>query len=202
MKKPYAAARSHRRFNDGLSVVVALVALYILLSPLMPHLMLWWAQRTDDTDGYVYQTQLVETASDNTKPIPNDNRLVLPTIQLDEEVHEGDSHTTLRKGLWRRPHTSTPDQGGNTVIVGHRFTYNDPSVFYHLDRIELGDRFPLYWQETEYTYEVINITVVSPLAVEIEGPTDQPMLTLYTCTPVWSAAQRLVIQARLIEDII
>lgn len=191
---------THRRCNDLLSLVVAGVALYILALPLLPQLELWWAKQTSTTGGYAYQTTLKPEQSKPAKPIPKENRLVLPTIRLDEEIHEGANFSTLKKGLWRRPHTSTPDKGGNTVIVGHRFTYGDPSVFYHLDKIKQGDRFPLYWQGREYVYQVDTITVVSPLDLEVEKNTAKPMLTLYTCTPLWSAKQRLVIRAGLVGE--
>lgn len=194
--------KKHRLFNDVLSIVVALVALYILVLPLTPQLTLWWHKRNDKTGGYVYQTRLTEdpAVEEIQKPIPEGKRLVLPTIQLDEEVYEGAKFWTLSKGLWRRPNTSTPDKGGNTVIVGHRFTYNGPAQFYHLDKIKVGDKFPLYWEGVEYDYEVIDISVVSALALEVEAPTEDPILTLYTCTPLWSAKDRLVIKSRLIEE--
>lgn len=194
--------KKHQRFNDILSIVVVFVALYILVLPFVPQLTLWWQKRNDKTQGYVYQTRLTEdpAVEEVQAPIPEGKRLVLPTIQLDEEVHEGEKFWTLSKGLWRRPNTSTPDRGGNTVIVGHRFTYNGPAQFYHLDKMQIGDKFPLYWEGVEYDYEVFDISVVSALEVSVESPTDDPILTIYTCTPLWSAKDRLVIKSRLLED--
>lgn len=192
---------THRRLNDLLSLLVAGVAIYILVLPLLPHISLWINKKTDKTQGYVYETKLVAAPSTAAKPIPKENRLVLPTIQLDAEIYEGKGFWTLNKGVWRKPYTSTPDKGGNTVLVGHRFSYSKPSVFFHLDKIKEGDRFPLYWNGQEYNYEVSSIQIVSPLALEVEKNTDEPVLTIYTCTPVWTAKQRLVIQAKLIKDL-
>lgn len=175
----------------------------MLVLPLWPHISLWWDKRNDTTGGFTYQSRLIEAPDESApppKPIPQDNRLVLPTLQLDEEVHEGNGSWVLSEGLWRRPHTSTPDKGGNTVIVGHRFTYDDPSVFFHLDKINIGDKFPLYWEGIEYNYEVIDVKVVSALAVEVENQTEDPILTLYTCTPIWTSRDRLVIVSQLIEE--
>lgn len=206
MRLPNPKHITHRRFNDALSIVVGAAALFILLSPLIPYVSLWWAQRTDKSGGFVYDTKLVPADSpkinkDDLKPIPKENRLVIPSMQLDEEIHEGKYASTLNKGVWRKPYTSSPDKGGNTVLAGHRFNYSKTSVFYHLDKIKQGDRFPLYWNGQEYNYEVSNILVVSPLALEVEKNTEEPMLTIYTCTPVWTSKQRLVIQAKLIEDL-
>lgn len=192
----------HRAFNDILSVIVGLVAIYILVIPILPQIQLWWDKRNDKTGGYVYETKLVDKPEikKEQKKIPKGKKLVLPTIQLNEKVHEGPNFWTLEEGLWRLPHTSTPDKGGNTVIVGHRFSYSDPAVFYHLDKIKVGDKFPLYWDGTEYDYEVFDISVVTALDLSVEAPTDESILTMYTCTPLVTATHRLVVKSRLIED--
>lgn len=205
MKSNTSAAKVHQSFNDFFSIGLVVLALYMLVLPLWPHVSLWWEKQNDTTEGFTYQTRLIERDEANAhtpppEPIPQDNRLVLPTIRLDEAVHEGTGSWALNKGLWRRPHTNTPDQGGNTVIVGHRFTYDSPSVFFHLDKIKVGDKFPLYWDGVEYNYEVTEVKVVSPLAVEIENQTERSILTLYTCTPIWTSKNRLVIVSQLIEE--
>lgn len=194
---------THRRLNDFLSIFIVLFALYIILLPIVPIITLWIAKNNDETNGYVYQTNLQTDpiVTKKAKKIPTDNRLVLPTIQLDEAILEGNSFHTLERGLWRKPYTSTPDMGGNTVIAGHRFTYKNVAGFYHLDKIKLGDEFPLYWSGKEYDYKVVEIKVTSPMAVEVEHNTKEPTLTLYTCTPIWSPTQRLVVVSHLITEI-
>lgn len=191
---------THRRINDMLSLIVIGIAMYILLLPAIPYVQLWLGKMNDHTGGYVYQTKLTTEESADRKPIPKENRLVLPTIQLDQEIHEGESFETMSRGLWRRPNASTPDKGGNTVIVGHRFTYSDPAVLFHLDKIKIGDAFPVYWLGKEYDYQVSDIRVVSPLAVEVESPTADPLLTIYTCTPIWTGTDRLVVKASLTKE--
>ncbi|HYF04875.1 MAG TPA: hypothetical protein VEA59_01755, partial [Patescibacteria group bacterium] len=42
------------------------------------------------------------------------NLLSIPSIGIDSEVFEGRTESTLLKGIWRIPTTSTPDKGGNT----------------------------------------------------------------------------------------
>lgn len=119
-------------------------------------------------------------------------------MQLDAEVFEGASIYTLNKGLWHRPNTSTPDKGGNTVIAGHRFTYTNPhGILYYLDKVSMGDEIGLYWNNVRYLYKVTEIKVVEPTAVQIEDNTADARLTIYTCTPLWSPHQRLVVIAKL-----
>ena len=53
------------------------------------------------------------------------------------------------------------------------------------------------WEDKEYDYKVTSIREVPPTAIEIEAPTDANIVTLYTCTPLWSAKNRLVVVAEL-----
>ncbi len=189
-----------RIFNNFLTVAVVLVGLYLIVTPFLPQL-LFWLQSKNNDNSVPYQSVLNEEEDNDDKPIAKDNRLVIPQMSLDGAVHEGRYASTLKKGIWRRPKTSTPDKGGNTVLVAHRFTYRSPSVFYHLDKLKQGDEFSLFWNEQEYTYRVREIKVVEPTAIQVEDNTDEPILTLYTCTPMWTAKQRLVVVADLIKDV-
>jgi sortase A len=103
---------------------------------------------------------------------------------------------SLRLGVWHLPYTSTPDKGGNTVLVGHRFTYAGPAVFYHLDKVQVGDDVTMQWQNKTYTYTVTEVKVVPPTETSVEANTKDPQLTIYTCTPLWTAKNRLVIVAK------
>ncbi len=191
-----------RTFNNGLTFVVLSVSVYIIVLPFLPFLTLWWSEFTDSSNGYRYDSQLARDAgqTDNLTPPPENNTLVIPGIQIDHSVTEGADISALSvDGVWRRPNTSTPDQGGNTVMVAHRFSYSEPATFYHLDKVDVGERFAVWWEQEEYVYEVFDVSVVPPTAIEIESQTDEPIVTLYTCTPVWTAAERLVVKARLVN---
>jgi LPXTG-site transpeptidase (sortase) family protein len=183
-----------KRINDYLTVVLVIIILYILLAPLLPQVSFWVKSKATNTEDTV---SAVEGKKEN---IPSENMLVIPSMYLKEEIHEGAYADTLSKGVWRRPHTSTPEQGGNTVLAGHRFTYHGQAVFYHLDKVSLGDSIVIFWNGAKYEYKVNNIQEVSPNAVEIEKDTDTPLLTIYTCTPLWTVERRLVIQAQLVEQ--
>lgn len=126
---------------------------------------------------------------------PQDNRLMIEKIGVNVPINEGNDLSALNNGSWRRPNTSTPSDGGNTVIVGHRFTYTGNDIFYHLDKVSLGDNIRVWWQGKSFDYTVRTVEEVEPTAIEIEAPTENEQLTLYTCTPLWSAKNRLVIVA-------
>ena len=129
------------------------------------------------------------------------NRLVIPTIGVHIGIVEGSDESVLYRGAWRRPNTSTPDQGGNTVITGHRFHYIPPNnrTFYNLNKLEKDAKVFVFWDEKEYIYKVYDKFLVQPEQTEIEEPMDENILTLYTCHPLWTADQRLVVRAKLLE---
>ncbi len=193
-----------RTFNNYLSGIVVLLGLYILITPLAPNVMFWLRKKLDSNHGYVYRSNLTKNeapdVNNDTLPPPPNKRLYIPSMQLDVEVHEGATAATLSKGVWRRPRTSTPDRGGNTVLVAHRFDYNKDAPFYHLDVMKNGDKFAVFWNGKEYDYEVTEVKVVEPTEVSIENNTKEPRMTLYTCTPLWTAKQRLVIVSKLISE--
>ena len=192
-----------RHFNNFLTFIVLVLSAYMIAFPFLPYFDLWRDQLADNTGGVRYTGLLAvengEAENLNLSEPPEENRLVLPGITLDEEIVVGDDPDNIHRGAWHRPMTSTPDQGGNTVIVGHRFSYNSPATFYHLDKMEIGDTFAIWWEGKEYVYRVRQTRVVDATAVEIEDNTDEPIATLYTCTPIWTATERLVIIGDLLN---
>jgi sortase A len=173
--------------NNCISWVVIGLAFYILCTPFLP-----------DVEYHISKT--VEAASPSVEKkeelIPEENRLVIPEIGVNAPILESNSAEILDKGIWRRPNTSTPVMGGNTVLVGHRFMYTSgPTTFYLLPKMKVGDLITVYWNKTKYVYVVKSMEVVPPTAIEVEAQTAEPILTLYTCTPLWNPTQRFVIKA-------
>lgn len=189
-----------RHVNTGLLVAIVLINGYIIAAPLAPAISFWWSEHTNHTSQKL-STQLHTPRTHHsgaTTPVPAGHRLVIPSMQLDAEVFDGTSIYTLNKGLWHRPNSSTPDAGGNTVIAGHRFTYTNPhGILYYLDKVKVGDELGLYWNNVRYLYKVSEVKVVEPTAVQIEDNTPDARLTIYTCTPLWSPHDRLVVVAEL-----
>ena len=186
-----------RTFNNLFSVVVILLGLYISISPFLPQI----AYLTRDTSpeaGVPYGGALASSVGASVESsLPKENRIVIPSIQVNEPIIESSSINAIKDGgTWRRPKSSDPTRGGNTVIVGHRFYGNNVSTFYHLDKVLSGQKLAVYWQGVEYMYEVVETKVVEADQVQIESPTADARLTLYTCTPIWTAKQRLVVIAK------
>lgn len=198
-----------RKLNRVLLVLIIAINAYTLGAPYLPRLDYLWRQHTNHNAGMPYQSKLAPadkpsapaaTPAPAPAPIPQDNRLVIPKITLDQAVLQGSSAYTVNRGVWARPQASTPPDGGNTVLVGHRYTYSGPAVFYNLDKLAVGDKIIMYWQGQEYDYAVSSTKVVEATDLAVESPTAAPRLTLYTCTPLFSFTQRLVIVANPIKE--
>lgn len=133
------------------------------------------------------------------RAVPEGNRIIIPKIDVDMPILEGTNEkTSLDKGAWKMPSTSSPDQGGNTAITAHRYKNKPPSkeTFYLLDKLEIGDTFTINWNGLAYKYQVKEVKVVKPTAVDVLNNTEQPVVTLITCTPLFTTKLRLVVVAQ------
>ncbi len=123
--------------------------------------------------------------------------LSIPAIGVDQVVVEGVGLAQLAVGPGHYPGTPLPGEPGNAAIAGHRTTHGRP--FYDLNALAVGDRVVVTTVQGTFTYRVTRSEVVAPTDVAVLDPSSVPELTLTTCTPRYSAAQRLVVVARLIS---
>ncbi|MDP3970656.1 MAG: sortase [bacterium] len=134
---------------------------------------------------------------------PAENRLVIPQLGVDAEILESETLDILwnHSGVWHEPETFNPDTGGNMVIAGHRFQYRPPNntTFYNLHHLEYGDRFIVYWNQKDYIFEVTEKIVVSPVETSVRwSDPEKSEVTLYSCDPIGSTKNRLIVKAQLI----
>ena len=121
--------------------------------------------------------------------------LRIPSIDSENPVREGTERDVLSDSLGHESGTAFAGEEGNCVIAGHR-NYNFGKYFNRLDEVEIDDFIYLDSATETYTYVVTDIQVVDPTDVEILEPIEgKETLTLYTCTPIYIATQRLVIIA-------
>lgn len=129
----------------------------------------------------------------------------IPDIGVDSIVVNGVSRDDLRKGPGHYPDTPLPGQEGNSAIAGHRTTYGAP--FGDLDQVAVGDSIIVRTLQGTFVYRVTEQIIVDPNDLSVLDPVredpDDPTgpyaatLTLTTCNPKYSAAQRLVVKARI-----
>lgn len=156
-----------------------------------------------------------EPAAAATEPVPVAEgdaalEIEIPEIGVDKIVVEGVSIPDLRKGPGHYPDTPMPGEIGNAAIAGHRTTYGQP--FHDLDKLEDGDEIVTRTLSGTFTYEVIGTEVVAPAAVDVLAPPAEntyvagkphgdAIITLTTCNPKYSAAERLVVWGALKTDV-
>lgn len=123
--------------------------------------------------------------------------LQIPRIGLDKVVVEGVTGPDLRKGPGRYSDSPLPGQAGNAAIAGHRTTYGAP--FLDLDQLAPGDEILVTTVLGTAAYRVdAEPFVVAPEQVEVLTDYGDNRLTLTTCNPKYSEAERLIVTASLV----
>ena len=139
-----------------------------------------------------------ETAPTQTDPAVDQpvGLLSIPKIGLLDAIVEGVGEAQLEQGPGHYPGTSLPGESGNVAIAGHRTTYAHP--FYNLDALSPGDVIYILTAQGLFQYTVNGSQIVAPTNVSVLNTVSgKSTLTLTTCNPRYSAAQRLVVTAVL-----
>jgi sortase A len=124
-------------------------------------------------------------------------RIRVPAMGADYVMLEGTDPGTLQRGPGHYPDTKLPGQGGTAAIAGHRTTYGAP--FNDIDAVEKGDEVVLEMPYGTFTYEVTGTEIVEPTETEIVRDVGYEQVVLTACHPLYSAAERYAVFAKLRE---
>jgi sortase A len=119
----------------------------------------------------------------------------IPVIGVNQVIVQGTNEADLRLGPGHYGGTPLPGERGNASIAGHRTTYGHP--FYNLDAVKVGDPIVLTTLQGIFVYDATRSSVVQPTDVGVIANGPANLVTLTTCNPRYSAATRLVVQAKL-----
>ena len=118
-------------------------------------------------------------------------------------VVNGSTLELLKSGPGHYPLSDRPGGAGNLAIAGHRTTYGAP--FWSVNELIEGDTIHvLDRQGREWTYAYREQRIVAPTDVWVVG--EDPLgdgsatITLTTCHPRGSAAERLIVFGELLDD--
>lgn len=126
-------------------------------------------------------------------------RITIPRLGVDAIVVEGTSPGALRAGAGHYEGSALPCERGNAAIAGHRTTYAQPFADLHL--LRAGDRIILATPVGRCTYRVVvSPWRTHPRDLEVLGHVNGSVLTLTTCDPPGSSAERLIVRARMVES--
>ncbi|HVO41877.1 MAG TPA: class D sortase [Aggregatilineales bacterium] len=146
-----------------------------------------------------YQLQLEATYIPPTSSPEGPTRIVIPKLNVDQQVVSGDGWEALKLGVGHHPGSANPGQPGNMVLSAHDDVYGE--IFRYLDRLESGDEVTVYTLTQHYTYVVQSRQIVPPTATEILGSQGSvKQLTLISCYPYQKDTQRIAVFAILKES--
>jgi sortase A len=132
-------------------------------------------------------------------------------------VVEGTSAADLERGPGHYPFSALPGHVGNFAVAGHRVGKGEP--FLNLDRLRPGDPVVVETASRWYVYRVLARNggpagvpwreIVDPgdgaVVDAVPGHPDYRarwrLLTMTTCHPKFTAAQRMVVHARLVTSV-
>lgn len=174
-------------------------------------LMLFCAYLLWGTGAYTQRQQLLlqrELAAEKSRTAPPEPKagqafalLRIPRLGRDYRyaIVEGVAADQLKKGPGHYPDSAMPGEVGNFVLSGHRTTYAAP--FNEIDELERDDEIIVETREARHTYRVTSQDVVRPDEVEVLAPVPgkpdirpiRAFITLSTCHPEYSAAERLIV---------
>jgi sortase A len=124
-------------------------------------------------------------------------RIEIKKIGASFDVVQGTDTASLEKGPGHYPDTAFPGLGETVAIAGHRTTYLAP--FRHIDSLSPGDKIVLKMPYAQFTYVVQYHKIVLPTALWVTNNVGYDRLVLSACNPLYSAAQRIIVFARLQE---
>jgi sortase A len=125
-------------------------------------------------------------------------RIRIPKIKANFVVVDGTDTASLRKGPGIYEVVPFPGAPGTTAIAGHRTTYLAP--FRNIDQLARGDKITLEMPYARLTYEVENKRIVAPTELSVVKRVGFDRLVLSACHPLYSAAKRIVVFARLVGE--
>jgi sortase A len=124
-------------------------------------------------------------------------RIVIPAINVDARVVQGDTWEQLKKGAGHHIGSANPGERGNCVISAHNDIYGE--IFRDLPKLELEDEIIVYAGAQPYRYKVVSKRIIEPTQVEVMAPTPDPIVTLITCYPYRINTHRIVVVAALVQ---
>jgi sortase A len=127
-------------------------------------------------------------------------RIIIGRIGLDMVVLQGTTTSDLEKGPGHYDaasgeSTGLPGMGGVVAIAGHRTTFLHP--FRYINNLKAGDYITVEMPYGTFHYRIYDHVVVPSNDWQILQHKPFEDLVLSACNPLYSAAQRWVVYARL-----
>jgi LPXTG-site transpeptidase (sortase) family protein len=130
-------------------------------------------------------------------------RINIPKINVKLPIYHGTSDEVLANGIGHLQTSSLPIGGENTraILSGHR-GMAEADMFTRLDELGVGDLIFIEVLNEKLAYAVTDTQVILPEETEtLDIVAGEDMLTLVTCTPIYTNTHRLIVNAKRIDYI-
>lgn len=199
------------KFLKALAIILELSAIgllfYLIISPVSPEIeYLFYNNKAESRNLEKVKEETAVIAGNLPKSdyAVSQNRLIITKIGVNAPIIQTDSENEgLNKGVWLMPQGVTPGKTGNTIITGHRFKYLPPNntTFYLFHKLEVGDIVSIIWDKENYYYKIKEIKIVDETDLSVYDGSNDSILTMFTCHPIYSSQKRLVVISSPIENI-
>jgi len=122
-------------------------------------------------------------------------RIKIARIGVDTVIVDGTDKASLRKGPGIYDEAPFPGAPGTVAIAGHRTTYLAP--FRRVDKLRPGNEIVVEMPYGRFVYRVQQTRIVRPSEVSVVRRVGYDRLVLSACHPLYSAAKRIIVFARL-----
>lgn len=130
-------------------------------------------------------------------------RINIPKINVKLPIYHGTSDEVLANGIGHLQTSSLPIGGENTraILSGHR-GMAEADMFTRLDELIVGDLIFIEVLDEKLAYSITDIQVILPEETEtLDIVAGEDILTLVTCTPIYTNTHRLIVNAKRIDYI-
>ncbi len=130
-------------------------------------------------------------------------RINIPKINIKLPIYHGTSDEVLANGIGHLSTSSLPVGGKNTraILSGHR-GMAEADMFTRLNELEVGDLIFIEVLNEKLAYAVTDTQVILPEETEMLNiVANEDILTLVTCTPIYTNTHRLIVNAKRIDYI-
>ncbi|OGG12781.1 hypothetical protein A3D77_07020 [Candidatus Gottesmanbacteria bacterium RIFCSPHIGHO2_02_FULL_39_11] len=124
-------------------------------------------------------------------------KIIIPSVGIDVGVKKA----KIINGYWEvfedtagwGEGSAAPDEAGNVVMFAHA----REGLFLPLRNVKSGQKVYILTGNIFYTYEIKEVQEVNPTDTEVIKPTQDAILTLYTCSG-FADSKRLIVKAKKI----
>ncbi len=144
--------------------------------------------------------------------VPYENRIIIPKIGKNIPMVEAIIRNVknvkeledvfmkdLEKWVVRYPWSAKPGTNWNAFIFWHSSNFpwmpgEYKDVFALLDKLEFNDEIIIFYNQKKYVYKIREKKIVKPWDVSVlKRNNDKAEITLMTCWPVWTTANRMLV---------